>query len=184
MSNTWLSFDFSHGIIVEGSPLACKTTREAYANIYGPTVVDKIHIGIKGGCISAIGKAGNPDAMNGVFSNMINGVRIEIDQKFPGDMSPGILSLDFDQKIPGDMSPGKLLIDAYTFLMFPRVPVAFQSRACSLHTLHFLKVLENNLEVLKVLENNLESLKVLKNKLESLKLHENRPVDGLVPLSI
>ncbi|GKA32337.1 urease isoform X1, partial [Tanacetum coccineum] len=45
MSNTWLSFDFSHGIIVEGSPLACKTTRDAYANIYGPTVVDKIRLG-------------------------------------------------------------------------------------------------------------------------------------------
>ncbi|GJW40846.1 urease isoform X1 [Tanacetum coccineum] len=29
----------------KGSPLACKTTREAYANIYGPTVRDKIHLG-------------------------------------------------------------------------------------------------------------------------------------------
>nr|GFA85479.1 urease isoform X1 [Tanacetum cinerariifolium] len=132
----------SHGIIVDGSPLAYKTTREAYANIYGPTVGDKIRlgdtdliaevekdfavygdecvfgggkvirdgmgqasgysasdcldtvitnaliidytgifkadIGIKGGCISAIGKAGNPDAMNGVFSNMIIGVSTEV----------------------------------------------------------------------------------------------------------
>ncbi|GJU73662.1 urease isoform X1 [Tanacetum coccineum] len=132
----------SNGISVDGSPLACKTTREAYANIYGPTVGDKIRlgdtdlfakvekdfavygdkcvfgrgkvirdgmgqasgyyatdcqdtvitnaliidytrifkadIGIKGGCISAIGKAGNPDAMNGVFSKMIIGVSIEI----------------------------------------------------------------------------------------------------------
>ncbi|GJZ75905.1 urease isoform X1, partial [Tanacetum coccineum] len=123
---------------VEGSPLACKTTREAYANIYSPTVGDNIrlgdidlfaevekefvvygykcvfgggkvikdgmgqasgyfesdcldtvitnalvtdytgifkaYIGIKGCCISAIGKARNPDAMNGVFSNMIIGV--------------------------------------------------------------------------------------------------------------
>ncbi|GJR95200.1 urease isoform X1, partial [Tanacetum coccineum] len=131
-----------NGISVDGSPLACKTTREAYANIYGPTVGDKIRlgdtdlfaevekdfavygdkcvfgggkvirdgmgqasgysasdcqdtvitnaliidytrifkadIGIKGGCISAIGKAGNPDAMNGVFSKMIIGVSIEI----------------------------------------------------------------------------------------------------------
>nr|GEX23817.1 urease isoform X1 [Tanacetum cinerariifolium] len=102
MSNTWLSFDFSHGIIVDGSPLAYKITREAYANIYGPTVGDKIRLGdtnlfaevekdfvvygdecvfdkgIKGGCISAIKKAGNPDAMYGVFSNMIIGVSTEV----------------------------------------------------------------------------------------------------------
>ncbi|GKB79024.1 leucine-rich repeat protein [Tanacetum coccineum] len=38
----------------------------------------KADIGIKGGCISAIGKVGNPDAMNGVFSNMIIGVGIEV----------------------------------------------------------------------------------------------------------
>ncbi|GKC53672.1 urease isoform X1, partial [Tanacetum coccineum] len=126
----------------EGSPLACKTIRGAYANIYGPTIGDKIRlgdtdlfaevekdfavygdecvfgggkvirdgmgqaswystfdcmdtvitnaliidytenfkadIGIKGGCISAIRKAGNPDAMNGVFSNMIIGVSTEV----------------------------------------------------------------------------------------------------------
>ncbi|GKA27268.1 bulb-type lectin domain-containing protein, partial [Tanacetum coccineum] len=35
----------SHGIIVDGSPLAYKTTREAYANIYGPIVGDKIRLG-------------------------------------------------------------------------------------------------------------------------------------------
>ncbi|GJX75943.1 urease isoform X1 [Tanacetum coccineum] len=132
----------SNNIIADGSPLAYKITREAYANIYGPTVGDKIRlgdtdlfaevekdfavygdecvfgggkvirdgmgqasgysasdcldtvitnaliidytgifkadIGIKGGCISAIGKAGNPDAMNGVFSNMIIGVSTEV----------------------------------------------------------------------------------------------------------
>ncbi|GKD35286.1 urease isoform X1, partial [Tanacetum coccineum] len=129
----------SHGIIVDGSPLAYRITHEAYANIYGPTVGDKIRlgdtdlfaevekdfavygdecvfgegkvirdgmgkalgysasdtvitnaliidytgifkadIGIKGGCISAIGKAGNPDAMNGVFCNMIIGVSREV----------------------------------------------------------------------------------------------------------
>ncbi|GKA96080.1 hypothetical protein Tco_0818175 [Tanacetum coccineum] len=48
----------------------------------------------------------------------------------------------------------------------------------SLHTMHFLNVPENSLEVLKILENNLESLKVLKNNLESLKLQVNRPVGG------
>ncbi|GJT64247.1 urease isoform X1 [Tanacetum coccineum] len=132
----------NHGIIVDGSPLSYKTTREAYVNIYGPTVGDKIrlgdtdlfakvekdfavygdecvfgggkvirdvmrqasgysasdcldtvitnalvidytgifkaYIGIKGGCISTIGNAGNPDAMNGVFSNMIIGVSTEV----------------------------------------------------------------------------------------------------------
>ena len=128
----------SNGVIVEGSPLAHKIAREAYANMYGPTVGDKIRlgdtdllaeverdfafygdecvfgggkvlrdgmgqasgysasdcldtvitnaliidytgifkadIGIKGGFISAIGKAGNPDVMNGVSDNMIIGV--------------------------------------------------------------------------------------------------------------
>ncbi|GJX27453.1 urease isoform X1, partial [Tanacetum coccineum] len=45
MSNTRLSFDLSHGIIVDGSLLAYKTTCEAYANIYGPTIGDKIRLG-------------------------------------------------------------------------------------------------------------------------------------------
>ncbi|GKC60165.1 urease isoform X1 [Tanacetum coccineum] len=104
--------------------LACKTTREAYTNIYGPTVGDKIRLGdtdlfaevekdfavygdkcVFGGgkvirdgmgqasgysasdCQDTVskevvyllsGKAGNPDAMNGVFSKMIIGVSIEI----------------------------------------------------------------------------------------------------------
>ncbi|GJZ04939.1 urease isoform X1 [Tanacetum coccineum] len=35
----------SNDIIVDGSPLACKITSEAYANIYGPTVGDKIRLG-------------------------------------------------------------------------------------------------------------------------------------------
>ncbi|GKB89241.1 hypothetical protein Tco_0961513 [Tanacetum coccineum] len=64
--------------------------------------------------------------------------------------------------------------DAYTFLMLPRVPLSFQARACSLSTLHFLKVSKNNLKSLKVPENNLESLK----------LQEKRPIDGLDPLTI
>nr|GEX47181.1 hypothetical protein [Tanacetum cinerariifolium] len=79
--------------------------------------------------------------------------------------------------------------DSYTFLPLPRVPLSYQASACSLSTLHFLKLLENNLESMKILENKLESLKllenklesmmILKNKLESLKLLENQPVDGL-----
>ncbi|GJX50107.1 urease isoform X1 [Tanacetum coccineum] len=40
-------------------------------------IIDYTNIGIKGGCISAIGKAGYPDAMNGVFSNMIIGLAYE-----------------------------------------------------------------------------------------------------------
>nr|GEV02626.1 urease isoform X1 [Tanacetum cinerariifolium] len=131
-----------YDINVNGSLLAYKTTREAYANIYGPTIGDKIRlgdtnlfaeverdfavygdecvfgggkvirdgmgqalgysssdcldtvitnaliidytgifkadIGIKGGCIYAIEKAGNPDAINGVFSNKIIGVSTEL----------------------------------------------------------------------------------------------------------
>ncbi|GKE96468.1 urease, partial [Tanacetum coccineum] len=42
------------------------------------TGIFKADMGIKGGCISAIGKAGNPDAMNGVFSNMLIGVSTEV----------------------------------------------------------------------------------------------------------
>ncbi|KAM0047442.1 putative urease [Helianthus debilis subsp. tardiflorus] len=132
----------SNGIIIEGSPLAYSMPREAYANMYGPTVGDKIRlgdtelfaqvekdfavygdecvfgggkvirdgmgqaagfsaadcldtvitnaliidytgifkadIGIKGGCISSLGKSGNPDAMNGVSDNMIIGVSTEV----------------------------------------------------------------------------------------------------------
>ncbi|GJS91732.1 copia protein [Tanacetum coccineum] len=64
--------------------------------------------------------------------------------------------------------------------LVPRLLRPFQSRACSLHTLHFLKVPENSLETLKVQKNNLESLKALENNLKSLKLQENRPVDGLM----
>ncbi|GJY49501.1 hypothetical protein Tco_0439457 [Tanacetum coccineum] len=61
-----------------------------------------------------------------------------------------------------------------------------QASACSLSTLHFLKLLENKLELMMILENKLESLKllenklesmmILENKLESLKLQENQPV--------
>ncbi|GJS07683.1 urease isoform X1 [Tanacetum coccineum] len=87
----------SGGIIVDGSPPAYKTTREAYANIYTPIVEENIRLGdtdlfaevekdfavygdecIKGGCISTIEKEGNSDAMNGVFSNMIIRVSTEV----------------------------------------------------------------------------------------------------------
>ncbi|KAL8269121.1 hypothetical protein R6Q59_002919 [Mikania micrantha] len=136
------STDTSTSVIVEGSPLASKISREAYANMYGPTVGDKIRlgdtdlfaqvekdfavygdecvfgggkvvrdgmgqaagysaadcldtvitnaliidytgiykadIGIKGGSVSSLGKAGNPDVMNGVFDSMIIGVSTEV----------------------------------------------------------------------------------------------------------
>ncbi|GKB32691.1 hypothetical protein Tco_0872092 [Tanacetum coccineum] len=41
----------------------------------------------------------------------------------------------------------------------------------SFSTLHFLKILENSLEVVMVLKNSLKVLKVLKNSLEVLKRH-------------
>nr|GEV70578.1 oleosin 1-like [Tanacetum cinerariifolium] len=71
-----------------------------------------------------------------------------------------------------------------TFPLLPRVPLSYQAIACSLSTLHFLKILEKKLESMKILKNKLESMKILENKLESLKLQENQPVDGLVSLSI
>nr|GEX32294.1 beta-D-glucosyl crocetin beta-1,6-glucosyltransferase-like [Tanacetum cinerariifolium] len=54
----------------------------------------------------------------------------------------------------------------------------------NLSTVHFLKILENSLEVLKVLKNSLEVLKVLKNSLEVLKvlqmeLQENSSIDEM-----
>ncbi|GJZ61192.1 hypothetical protein Tco_0617329 [Tanacetum coccineum] len=83
----------------------------------------------------------------------------------------------------------KTLVDVVTGATSGR-----SASACSFSTWHFLKVLENSVEVLKVLENSVEVLKILENKfesmkiqenkLESLKLQENQPVDGLVPLSI
>lgn len=128
----------SEGIIEENSPFSVKVSHESYANMYGPTVGDKIRlgdtdlyaeierdfaiygdecvfgggkvlrdgmgqatgyhpslcldtvitnaviidytgiykadIGIKEGIIFAIGKAGNPDVMDGVHDGMIIGV--------------------------------------------------------------------------------------------------------------
>nr|GEW23125.1 hypothetical protein [Tanacetum cinerariifolium] len=71
-----------------------------------------------------------------------------------------------------------------------RVPLSYQASACSLSSLHFLKILENSfevlkllensMEVLKILENNFELMKILENKLKSLKLHKNQPVDTLL----
>ncbi|EHA8586337.1 Urease [Cocos nucifera] len=134
--------DASEGIVGENSSLTVEISREAYANMYGPTIGDKIRlgdtelyaeiekdfavygdecvfgggkvlrdgmgqaagyptsscldtvitnaviidytgiykadIGIKGGLIVAIGKAGNPDVMDGVQQNMIVGVGTEV----------------------------------------------------------------------------------------------------------
>ncbi|GJY05215.1 hypothetical protein Tco_0371155 [Tanacetum coccineum] len=64
--------------------------------------------------------------------------------------------------------------DAYTFLSLPRVPLSYQASACSLSTLHFLKIPENSFEVLKLLENSVEVLNILENKLESMKILKNK----------
>ncbi|GKA98860.1 amidohydrolase 1, partial [Tanacetum coccineum] len=56
----------------------CLDTVITNALIIDYTGIFKADIGIKGGCISAIGKVGNPDAMNGAFSNMIIGVGTEV----------------------------------------------------------------------------------------------------------
>ncbi|GKD98595.1 urease isoform X1, partial [Tanacetum coccineum] len=60
------------------STFDCMDTVITNALIIDYTENFKADIGIKGGCISAIRKAGNPDAMNGVFSNMIIGVSTEV----------------------------------------------------------------------------------------------------------
>nr|GEY14444.1 urease isoform X2 [Tanacetum cinerariifolium] len=56
----------------------CLDTVNTNALIIDYTGIFKADIGIKGGFISAIGKAGNPDAMSGVFSNMIIRVSTEL----------------------------------------------------------------------------------------------------------
>lgn len=132
----------SEGVITEGGSFTYTISREAYANMYGPTVGDKVRlgdtdlfaeiekdfavygdecvfgggkvirdgmgqasgypaadcldtvitnaliidytgifkadIGIKGSVIVALGKAGNPDVMDGVSDNMIIGVNTEV----------------------------------------------------------------------------------------------------------
>ncbi|GJX56651.1 hypothetical protein Tco_0286548 [Tanacetum coccineum] len=68
-----------------------------------------------------------------------------------------------NQKIFEAKTPNKALLfdDSNCFLI--------SASACSLSTLHFLKLLENKLESMMILENKLESLKLRENKLESMK---------------
>lgn len=54
--------------------LACLDTVITNAVIIDYTGIYKADIGIKGGFVVAIGKAGNPDSMNGVHENMFVGV--------------------------------------------------------------------------------------------------------------
>ncbi|KAI7751000.1 hypothetical protein M8C21_004203 [Ambrosia artemisiifolia] len=56
----------------------CLDTVITNALIIDYTGIFKADIGIKGGYISSLGKAGNPDAMNGVSDNMIIGVSTEV----------------------------------------------------------------------------------------------------------
>ncbi|GJW89742.1 hypothetical protein Tco_0167295 [Tanacetum coccineum] len=48
--------------------------------------------------------------------------------------------------------------------MLPLVHLSFHASACSLSTLHFLKILENSLEVLNVLKSSLEVVKLVIDK--------------------
>ncbi|KZV44094.1 urease [Dorcoceras hygrometricum] len=60
------------------SSLDCLDTVITNAVIVDYTGIFKADIGIKDGNISSLGKAGNPDIMNGVLSNMIIGVNTEV----------------------------------------------------------------------------------------------------------
>jgi urease alpha subunit len=54
-------------------------TTAAYINIVALcTGIYKADIGLRGGLIAGIGKAGNPDAMHGVSTGMIIGVNTEV----------------------------------------------------------------------------------------------------------
>nr|CAB3468150.1 unnamed protein product [Digitaria exilis] len=57
---------------------SCLDTVITNAVVIDYTGIYKADIGIKGGLIVAIGKAGNPDVMDGVHSNMIVGVNTEV----------------------------------------------------------------------------------------------------------
>ncbi|WOL14344.1 hypothetical protein Cni_G23124 [Canna indica] len=57
---------------------SCLDTVITNAAIIDYTGIYKADIGIKGGIIVAIGKAGNPDVMDGVHANMIVGVSTEV----------------------------------------------------------------------------------------------------------
>lgn len=59
-------------------PSLCLDTVITNAVIIDYTGIYKADIGIKGGNIIAIGKAGNPDVMDGVHTNMIIGVSTEV----------------------------------------------------------------------------------------------------------
>ncbi|XP_020402732.1 urease [Zea mays] len=56
----------------------CLDTVITNAVVIDYTGIYKADIGIKGGLIVAIGKAGNPDVMDGVHNNMIVGVNTEV----------------------------------------------------------------------------------------------------------
>ncbi|OAY71743.1 Urease [Ananas comosus] len=58
--------------------LACLDTVITNAVIIDYTGIYKADIGIKGGFVVAIGKAGNPDSMNGVHENMFVGANTEV----------------------------------------------------------------------------------------------------------
>ncbi|XP_059657728.1 urease [Cornus florida] len=61
-----------------GSPADCLDTVITNAVIIDYTGIFKADIGIKGGLIVALGKAGNPHVMHGVPDNMIIGVNTEV----------------------------------------------------------------------------------------------------------
>ncbi|GJR69836.1 probable sodium/metabolite cotransporter BASS4, chloroplastic [Tanacetum coccineum] len=60
-------------------------------------------------------------------------------------------------------------------------PLNDKTSACSLSTLHFLKLLENKLESMMILENKLESLKLLENKLESMMIWKIHAIATISP---
>jgi urease subunit alpha len=59
----------------DAGALDCVITNALFVDYTG---IYKADIGIKGGFISAIGKAGNPDVMAGVSPGMIVGVTTEV----------------------------------------------------------------------------------------------------------
>lgn len=59
-----------------GYPADCLDTVITNALIIDYTGIFKADIGIKGGLIIGLGKAGNPDVMNGVLDKMIIGVSL------------------------------------------------------------------------------------------------------------
>ena len=89
-------------LVRDGMGQSCKATDKecldtviTNALIIDSTGIIKADVGIKDGRIAGIGKAGNPDIMNGVDKNMIIGASTEVSQARDLSSPPADLTRTF-----------------------------------------------------------------------------------------